>query len=64
MLTSAKEPTMISTLQDAYTGADGYPGGLYQGLSAQIAKGVISMGVTIMVKERYADLVFSKPSLR
>lgn len=44
----------MSTLQDAYTGEDSYPGGLYQGLSAQVAKGVISMGVTIMVKERYA----------
>ncbi|KZV66731.1 mitochondrial carrier [Peniophora sp. CONT] len=49
---SIPEPTMMSTLQDAYTGEDGYPDGLYQGLSAQVAKGVISMGVTIMVKER------------
>ena len=45
---------MFSTLADAYTGEDGYPGGLYQGLSAQVAKGIISMGVTIMVKERCA----------
>ncbi|VDC02853.1 unnamed protein product [Peniophora sp. CBMAI 1063] len=49
---SVPEPTMLTTLTDAYTGEDGYPGGLYQGLSAQIAKGIISMGVTIMVKER------------
>ena len=51
-----KDPTIASTLHDAYTGDDGYPGGLYQGLSAQLAKGIISMGVTIMVKERYAYL--------
>ena len=51
-----KDPTIASILHDAYTGDDGYPGGLYQGLSAQIAKGIISMGVTIMVKERYAYL--------
>ncbi|KAI0313315.1 mitochondrial carrier [Amylostereum chailletii] len=47
-----KRPTISSTLIAAYSGQDGFPGGLYQGLSAQIAKGVISMGVTIMVKER------------
>ncbi|KAI0035612.1 mitochondrial carrier domain-containing protein [Vararia minispora EC-137] len=50
--TSRRPPTMLSTLEEAYAGIGSYPSGLYQGLSAQIAKGFVSMGVTIMVKER------------
>ena len=32
------------------------PKGLYQGLEAQVAKGVVSQGVTLMVKTRSVDL--------
>ena len=30
------------------------PGGLYQGLEAQLLKGFVSQGVTMMIKQRYA----------
>jgi solute carrier family 25 (peroxisomal adenine nucleotide transporter), member 17 len=33
------------------------PRGLYQGLEAQVVKGVVSQGVTLMIKTRYCGLL-------
>lgn len=44
--------TTRQVLYDEYRRKGGFPGGLYQGLEAQIAKGFLSQGITFMVKQR------------
>ncbi|ETW74755.1 mitochondrial carrier protein [Heterobasidion irregulare TC 32-1] len=46
-----------SVLHDAYTQRSGFPGGLYQGLDAQVIKGFLSQGITLMVKQRIEQVV-------
>ncbi|THH15058.1 hypothetical protein EW146_g5369 [Bondarzewia mesenterica] len=45
-------PSIQSVLYDAYTKTNVFTGGLYQGLEAQIAKGFLSQGITLMMKRR------------
>jgi len=52
---SAKGRHLVSILKDAYK--RGSYGGLYQGLEAQIIKGFLSQGLTIMVKQRIERLM-------